>query len=494
MKKLIVSASTLLAVIAIVAGVTTAFYGDLETSSGNTLSAGEIDLGIDNTSYYNGALNPFTSWDLTYDVDDLLGPSVDENGVRTYKYLFFNFFDLKPGDWGEDTISLHVKDNEAWACMEVDLTSNNDNGLTDPEAEVDSTDGAGNGELQNFIQFVWWADDGDNVLEDDEVASAFVDDQPLADADDFKVNLADSTGDGILSNGPLAGDTTYYIGKAWCFGELALAPVAEGAGVDPTVNDGITCDGSGLDNSTQTDSVTGDISFTVVQERHSPGFKCEEGGVGCLGKADVMLVLDRSGSVSNIDPDGGGPLLSELQTLKNAAKAFVNALAPSADGVHVGMVSFSTTATLNTHLTDNGTAVNTAIDGLTSTGWTNLQHGIKLARIELENPGDSHDRPDGESPDIMVIITDGEPNRCTDAGASCSTAAARAAAKTQADLAKAALNEIFGVGVGISPSNATFMKNDIVSPPSATHYFDAALFGDLETILENIAQCDGEPG
>src|SRR3989338_606240 len=122
MKKLIISGSILVLTLALVTGATTSFYSDSETSNGNTLAAGAIDLGIDNESYYNGAFNPGTSWDLSYNLSDEEGPG--PNG----SYLFFNFNDLKPGDEGEDTISIHVDNNDAWACMAFDVTSDQDNG------------------------------------------------------------------------------------------------------------------------------------------------------------------------------------------------------------------------------------------------------------------------------------------------------------------------------------------------------------------------------
>jgi uncharacterized protein YegL len=197
-------------------------------------------------------------------------------------------------------------------------------------------------------------------------------------------------------------------------------------------------------------------------------------GIGCLEKADVMLVLDRSGSIES----------GELTTLKTAAKAFVDALAPSASGVHIGMVSFSDNASLDVHLTDNATTVKTAIDGLSSGGSTNLEDGLRTADTELDNPGDTHDRTDGESPDFIVLITDGAPTASDGPGTHEEDAA------DAADDAKLDGIEIFGVGVGTSTSTANFLKDDIVSSPSSTHYFDAADFGDLEDILETIAACE----
>src|SRR3989344_9366330 len=87
--------------------------------------------------------------------------------------------------------------------------------------------------------------------------------------------------------------------------------------------------------------------------------------VGCRGKLDLMLVLDRSGSINS----------TELTQLKNAANSFITALAPSVNGVHTGQSSFATNATLNLHLTDNEAAAHAAINALVAGGNTNLAGG-----------------------------------------------------------------------------------------------------------------------
>ncbi len=196
-------------------------------------------------------------------------------------------------------------------------------------------------------------------------------------------------------------------------------------------------------------------------------------GLGCKGKIDLMLVLDRSGSI------GSG----ELTSLKTAAKAFVDALAPSAAGVHIGQTSFSTTGSLDLHLSDNSSTIKAAIDALVAVGFTNLKEGIDLAKTELDNPGDGHDRPDGDSLDFMVIITDGAPNEPgTDTEA-------RNAAASSSLVARAAGVEIFVVGVGTTTSTADYLKMKIVSAPVATHYFDAADYASLGTVLTGLAAC-----
>ena len=186
-KKLIISLSVIGLAAAVAIGGTIAYFNDTETSEGNTFTAGELDLKIDNTSYYNGELNTETTW--TY--QDPIG-------------LFFNFQDLKPGDWGEDTISLHVYDNDAWACMDFNLYNADDNGLIEPEESAgDTTDGPGRGELQNQINFVWWADDGDNVLEEGE--NVFQQMISLGELNAFSIALADASGGGVLGPDPLRG-------------------------------------------------------------------------------------------------------------------------------------------------------------------------------------------------------------------------------------------------------------------------------------------------
>src|SRR3989344_313162 len=80
MRRLIQSAILISFVVFATLRITSAFFSDTETSEGNILAAGAIDLLIDNESYYNGVFNPDTSWE-----PDDLDPT----------HLFFNFNDLK---------------------------------------------------------------------------------------------------------------------------------------------------------------------------------------------------------------------------------------------------------------------------------------------------------------------------------------------------------------------------------------------------------------
>lgn len=460
--------------------LSSAYFSDTETSTANTFQAGELDLKVDNTSYYNGATSSATTWEM----DDLPG------------HLFFDFNDLKPGDWGEDTISLHVQ-NPAWACLKLTSTKNDDATCTEPELQP----GAGNdpsctepdedlfdGELGKFVSIIFWPDDGDNVLETNEFPKILTKKGPLNNVFDSQtITLADSTGSIWPTPGPLPANVTVYLAKAWCFGIMGTTPVPQGQGVDPTVASGITCDGAPLNNAAQTDIFTGDFEFTAVQSRHNPDFRCDGEQVSptpsptpptnsptptplACQQADVILVLDRSGSIDS----------TELSQLKTAANDFIDSLELSTLGIHAGMSSFADTGSLDHHLSDDPTSVKTSINALSSSGFTNLKAGLDLATTELANPGDSHDRTDGSSPDKIIVVTDGHPNRPLPSNTADDVAAA------SADAARAANAEIFVVGVG-ADVNTSYLQTEIAD--DASHYYSVSNYSGLQTTLQNLDLC-----
>lgn len=288
-------------------GATTAFFSDTETSVGNVFTAGAIDLKVDNESYYNGVLNASTTWEST--------------DLTIQK--FFDFDDLKPDDYGEDTISLHVDTNDAYMCANVKLTSNNDNTQTEPEALVDGN-GTTTGELAALVNFVWWADDGDNVLETNEnvisqgpIGALGVGGSTTIALADSGHNIWNATGSSTGS-GPVPGNETHYIGKAWCFGTIgvnkitqdgtstAMSPAGNnnGNGVAGEPEDGgITCVGNALGNESQTDSLTADVTFNVVQARNNPRYLCVPPVVRPTGQVVVTKLVVNNNGGNNVVPD-----------------------------------------------------------------------------------------------------------------------------------------------------------------------------------------------
>ncbi len=275
--KILLSGAMIAAAAAVVIGATFAFFSDTETSNNNVFVAGSVDLQVDSTASYLGQAVPGSTW-LEKDL--------------TSQDKFFNFDDIKPGDYGENTISLHVIDNDAWMCATIDGLQNDDNGLTDPESEVDITAGPiGGGELAQNLNFFAWLDQGsvvglqnsdldtgnDDPQEGDNIWQQGVTEPPLFSnvigpafdvLNGVTYSLADSTTPGAQ---PFIGSQTNYIGLAWCAGALT----APGTGGNMVGNPGLNCDGSGLGNIVQTDSVTADIAFTAVQSRNNLGFTCQ---------------------------------------------------------------------------------------------------------------------------------------------------------------------------------------------------------------------------
>ncbi|MFZ2719822.1 MAG: SipW-dependent-type signal peptide-containing protein [Minisyncoccia bacterium] len=308
---------------ALVSG-TTAFFSDTETSTGNTFTAGDIDLKIDNESYYN--LNkctevtagiwqwqgsaafpiPGTPCETSFGLSDL------DDGK-----LFFNFTDIKPDDEGEDTISIHAGSNDAYACMDVTLTSNDDNSTVDPETDagdaVEDVNNTWDGELAQNLRMFWWADDGDNVLEigEQSISGGVKTLYDLATTSGaYSVALADSSTNVWTPNtpGPIPGNVTKYIAKSWCFGNLTTAPIAQdgqgniGTNGPQARGTGVVCDGSALNNITQTDGSTLDVAFRSIQSRNNGTFRCD-GQQSRTAKITVIKQITNDNGGNNVVPD-----------------------------------------------------------------------------------------------------------------------------------------------------------------------------------------------
>jgi hypothetical protein len=113
---------------------------------------------------------------------------------------------------------------------------------------------------------------------------------------------------------------------------------------------------------------------------------------------DVMLIMDRSGSMG--ETDGSGKVKIELA--KNAAKTFVDQLNMTRD--RVGLASFSTDARLDCALTNNSNNIKSTINTLSANGWTNIGGGISRANEEFIN----HGRPDAVW--VIILLSDGVAN------------------------------------------------------------------------------------
>lgn len=312
-KKIIASLGTITLLIAIIAiGATTAFFSDTETSTGNTFTAGAIDLKVDSEQHYNHMvcqLNPdgLHYWQAEDGYTPVLGDYPDggtpcggtwgqPDGKDIVNEKFFNFGDVKPGDSGENTISLHVINNDAWVCAEILNLTDSENGLNEPE--LSEGDNANSGELSDNLVFTIWRDDGDNIMNGTEVA--LLSGNP--------VNGVSALYDSTTGTGALPGGTTGYLGVSWSL------PSATG-------------------NETQTDSMTGDISFNVVQSRNNTNFTCSGQQIVTAPDTDQDLVVDSQDNCPFIfnqtqvdaDNDGKGNACDNCVNTSNADQADTDA-------------------------------------------------------------------------------------------------------------------------------------------------------------------------
>ena len=257
MKRILLSLLTVGAVGALAFGASQAFFSDTETSTGNTFTAGELDLQVDNTCHY------WTNADADEDFEDV-GCPLSSSWTLTdlgATHKFFDFADIKPGDYGEDTVSLHVE-NDAWLRLVIDGLVNNDNTCTEPEDVVDElgiplpTPGAcgtdaGGGELQQKLLFTMWLDEG--------VTNGFQGPQDLSECDNDYIAEFEPT---IISEGPI--DTN---GETWNLSDFSGAYLL----ANQTACFGIAWRlPSTVGNEVQTDSFVGNMTFQVQQHRNNP--------------------------------------------------------------------------------------------------------------------------------------------------------------------------------------------------------------------------------
>lgn len=316
--KILLSGATIVAAAALIIGATYAFFSDTETSENNVFVAGALDLKIDSEAHYNGLvcrdgdgepvglqwLEPLVLPDgvtleelqaLEHYGDTCVGTWAQTDLDESHQ--FFSFADLKPGDLGENTISLHVLTNDAWGRFTVENVVNADNTCAEPEegtgteaCTVLTPELLANGELGANVLFDAWLDqggvagfqcnnpevpatagarcaadplEGDNILNG--VEALFWTDESVDEVSEGPFDIADVlaasydaatctvvNGDtdygachGLADDGRMVGSATYYFGLGWS--------VLDTAG-----------------NEIQTDSLTADMVFEVEQHRNNP--------------------------------------------------------------------------------------------------------------------------------------------------------------------------------------------------------------------------------
>lgn len=187
---------------------------------------------------------------------------------------------------------------------------------------------------------------------------------------------------------------------------------------------------------------------------------------------DIVLILDRSGSMAG----------SPFANLKNGAKKFIDIIYESTGsnpdgqigyGSHIGIVSFSNTATQNTQLITSVEDLKDAVDSLTAGGSTNHEDAFEKA-LELFDPNSSNEK-------VMVMFTDG---KTTEGG---NPVYITDAAKAQGVI-------IYCIGLSGTGGIDETALDEWASSPSSAYVSITPNDEELEKIFENLARNIAKPG
>ncbi|WEL23588.1 SipW-dependent-type signal peptide-containing protein [Candidatus Nanohalovita haloferacivicina] len=184
MKKSILASIMVIGLIgAFASSSTLALFSDTEASQGNEFVTGALDLKLD--------------WNESYNGEHIEAQSLTDNPGP-----IFDFEDIKPGDHGEATVSVHIEDNPGWVWMRAKVTADEEIEITEPERAMGDTDP--DGELNDELKFTIWRDDGDNIHQSDEEVIA----------EGHLRDIQSDLREGILL-GEFDASQTHYIGVKW---------------------------------------------------------------------------------------------------------------------------------------------------------------------------------------------------------------------------------------------------------------------------------------
>ncbi|MEZ3145311.1 VWA domain-containing protein [Halobaculum sp. MBLA0143] len=326
---------------------TSAFFSDQEEFRDNDITAGELDLKLDYKATYAGGTGRLSQIQAmgypdaeeidegTYLLDqapspadmqdwadlvqaagdqafEFCSPEADEFLVNGDGVPIFTLSDVKPGDTGEVTISVHLCDNPGYIELSGALTDEADNGQNDPEIAAEGTDTDDLSELPDEIQVcVWYDEDCDNVFEP--TGTGERNELEVALVSDTSGSMADEIDDLIAA-------ATDFVDNLSVPDEAAAISFSNGASLDQelttdyqAVKDAIDLydDGGGTDMTAGIDTAETELST---------------GTNATAGASKVMIVL------SDGSPNDSSAAASAAADARNAGvRIFTIALGTGAD-------------------------------------------------------------------------------------------------------------------------------------------------------------------
>lgn len=439
---------------------TTALFSDEESLDGNTIAAGELDLKVDWEEHY--------SFPQIYGFDD---PTAGLDVTRS-----------EPGDAGDyvglpdpnaPQVWVHEDDLDAYmAATSIEAYPDPDgDGQQEPFGEGDvrsacldgadlATDLDPSGGFRTSNPDTW--------TESEEPA-------PLVALDDVKPgDFGELTLSIHLCDNP---------GYVWMQGDLAEA--AENGTTEPEADS----DDAGPADEVVTELGQGDdvellddIQTTLWYDGDCDNVLDAGGSESAGEEADVVIVLDRSGSMSSGD----------IAQAESGAESLIDALGANDQ---VGFVSFSSgtgdntnASSLDAGLTTNHQSVKNVLDG-SAGGSTNMEAAIERAHEELSTGdtfaeyGESGNARSGVRK-IMVFLGDGAENEGTDVTDADNDTPSQEAANARADGI-----EVFSIAYGNPGTTAENTLAGLASDPSSnpeSQYFFEADVDDVVDVFEGI--------
>jgi len=185
-------------------------------------------------------------------------------------------------------------------------------------------------------------------------------------------------------------------------------------------------------------SLSGNVPLFFGRIFNVNSFQPEEFSTATFIQRDIVLVVDRSGSMNDDN---------KFNDLRSAIRVFIQILADSPVEERVGLASYSTTETEDVELTENLTLINTTMDRMPVTGFTNISGGID-AGGRIMSRGRSRDFVER----TLIVMTDGLQNRGRPARQAATAVAATGttihAITFGSDADKSAMREVANIGNG----------------------------------------------
>jgi predicted ribosomally synthesized peptide with SipW-like signal peptide len=290
-----------------------------------------------------------------------------------------NLQDVKPGDFGELTLSFHLCDNPGYVWLQAANVSESEHGITEPEGEVDDTPEVP--ELAENIQTAWWYDDGDNVVS--------------CQGGSETLYLIENVGNGSAGDGstPASDDGPYLFDVEISGGNANLTPLTD---IPDRISAGHI-------------AATPGGKFVYVIDRDS----------GALAKYDVDAgTFSNPGSISGhpggvvlvaFSPDGRLYMASndteKLYTVDNLTTSpTANEVGDTGIDVSGADIAFTSDGTLYLYSNSEGSGTLFTVDTSTGTATEVGETGVNLTGMAVRDAGTGNLVGSATNPDDEIIV------------------------------------------------------------------------------------------